>query len=236
MKKKNIFFSIIAVFAVVSTLFFYSCSEEPTDFVNDEICKDLVLSDAENQNSIVMRISSDDPSILEYYNESNFVIIPISTDQSFSDAVSEYYALNPINEEINDCLEDENDIQELEDDANEPSVNMTIIDKKLYKGVRNIAITVITPDFGDVRGFSTQHHYSYNQESRCEIERTSWAHRVYYGLFYKKYESNSWTEIKGFPTKLSNNDPKSYHYDPCYKYDLKVKARKSKHYTYAFEE
>lgn len=91
MKNKSLIFSTLFVSVVVfATLFFNSCSKEDNELlsVSDQVdlanleYKDLTIADINNENSIVMRVSSEDASLLDYYSESNFIIIPIKENQA----------------------------------------------------------------------------------------------------------------------------------------------------------
>ena len=239
MKNKTFISTNLFVLTVLCGFVLSSCDTESTyepksksDLAKNLSAKELTLTDESGSNSIIMEISSADASLIDYYTTNHFVIIPIKEDQTFATAVEAYYAKHPSLEEGEEEEDDDSPVL-----GNEPSVNMIILKKNLTPGIRDVAITVIAPDFGDARAdFSTVHHYSFNQETKCTIERKSLLHKVYYGLSFKEFETSAWTEIIAFQTQLNNNDPQSFHQSPCFKYDLTVRRRKSKHYTYSFSE
>lgn len=168
MNKKNIIFSIIVVFAVVSTLFFNSCSDnEDIEYgtYNNEFSKDIEVFDDTNKNSVILKISSPDQSIVERYKKENFSLV-----------------LNPTNEEIIDECVDEVFDESIEDEIinqkNSFFVSIGVISKNFTYEVEEFEIIETEPDFSDLRASWKEKAY-YSQQDGVYCKRTSWNRRVY---------------------------------------------------------
>lgn len=129
---------------------------------------------------------------------------------------------------------EEEDLADTDDDG--MSVNMVIIEKKLQKGITGVAVTIIDDKTSDERAkFKTVHHYSQFQEDKVYLERTSWAHRVWGGITKQTKKDGPWTTVLNYD-KLANGDPHEFTNHDAYKYDIRVRRRRSSHYTYSFTE
>ena len=225
----------IAFFSLIIATFFVSCSKDEDNILQEEspilFSKEIEVFDINNECSAVMKISSEDASLLEFYTEKNFEIIPVKESQTFEEAVDAYYAANPISEE--DSVAEEEDDEIIIGDSDAPTVNIEKVSENLVEGVKYLAITSIAPDFGDARGWHVSTYWDFTGADYCDIKRKSWAHRVYYGLFYQEVKFNTRTLVSPY-VKLTNNKLYTHYLPNLWAWDLKVKYRKTKHFTYSF--
>jgi hypothetical protein len=225
MKKKNIIFSIIAVFAVVSTLFFNSCENEDSVMTikksTEDYSKDITLE--KDGNIVIMRVSSQDESLINLYSEENFELVPIPEGKDLCDML--------------DLVEGDSSEEDLEDfPVTSISVSFTTISETRAEDIKSVAVTFKHPDFGDERSWGYWWHYSQEGVDKTAVICDShWWYKVYYGLKYKAYSNSSWSTVISEWTKAPNNDCKSRTKSLVYQYQFHVKARKSSVYTVDFE-
>ncbi len=229
----------IAFLSLIIATFFVSCSKDEDNIPQEEspilFSKEIEVFDLNNKCSAVMKISSEDASLLDFYTEKNFEIIPVKEGQTFDEAVDAYYALNPITEDEGLTEEEEEeDDESIIDDSDAPTVNIEMVSENLVDGVKYLAITSIAPDFGDARGWHISTYWDFVPHRYADIKRTSWAHKTYYGLHFGPSTYN-WLVF--YPKWMKNNRTYSHEIpdNPLgYCWNFKVKYRKTKHFTYSF--
>ena len=178
-----------------------------------------------------MKISSEDASLLDFYTEKNFEIIPVKEGQTFDEAVDAYYALYPIPED-EDLTAEEDDDESIIEDSDAPTVNIEKVSERLVEGVKYLAITSIAPDFGDVRGWNISTYWDFSGSLYCDFKRTSWLNNVYFGI---KCNDNPYDWLVEYPKWAKNNKLYSYSQPVNFEWwDLKVKYRRTKNFTYSF--
>lgn len=228
----------IAFFSLIIATFFVSCSKDDDNILQDEspilFSKEIEVFDLNNECSAVMKISSEDASLLDFYTEKNFEIIPVKEGQTFDEAVDAYYALYPIPED-EDLTEDEDDDESIIEDSDAPTVNIEKLSENLVEGVQYLAITSIAPDFGDARGWNISTYWDFDHHRYADIKRKSWLHKTYFGLHYEYSNLTSGGWLVPYPKWMKNNKTYSYEApDGTYYWNFKVKYRKTKHFTYSF--
>ncbi len=237
-KMKKIILILMPLALVFAAFVFNACEKEEsnnTQKVSDELTqmyfKEIQLADKEGINSVIIKVSSSDASILELYSSYNFEIIPVKDGQSLNEALTEYYGEQNESDQIDDNLDTE------EDDSENviPSVSFQVISKDLGDGYRNVAINYLHPDDGDERAkWRYYNHYGY--EDCVTITRVSWNRRVYVGVYYKWTSSSRWSTITGTWFKLKNNESHNKCKTGSYQLKARVKAKKSGAYTIEFDD
>lgn len=227
----------IAFFSLIITTFFVSCSKDEDNIPQEEspmlFSKEIKVFDLNNECSAVMNISAEDASLLDFYTEENFEIIPVKEGQTFDEAVDAYYALYPIHE-VEDLTAEENDDESIIEDSDAPTVNIEKVSEKLVEGVKYLAITSIAPDFGDARGWNISTYWDFVPHRYVDIKRTSALHKTYYGLHL---ESLTYNWLVPYPKWMKNNKTYSHEIpDGNDFWNFKVKYRKTKHFTYSFHD
>ncbi|MDA3882426.1 MAG: hypothetical protein PF481_04030 [Bacteroidales bacterium] len=239
MKKKSLFFSTLFIGVAFSTLLFNSCEKEDnalepanTD-ANVTYSKDVQLYDKAGENSVIMRVSSDDQSLLKLYTSDNFEIIPIKNGQNLDEALVEHYGeINSIGADSAENLEDETPNL----DENAQVIAFQIISKDLDDGVDNIAVNYVHPDDGDERAkWRYYDHYGY--EDYVTITRVNFWRRVYCGVYYQASSPfSTWSTIVGTWYKLSNNEQINKGEVGSYRLKARIKTKKSSAYTIEFDD
>ncbi|HPE18766.1 MAG TPA: hypothetical protein P5200_14025 [Tenuifilaceae bacterium] len=238
MKRKSlnyitIFFGAITCFL----LLFYSCQKEEDKFsiMNTSTLKfqkDVQVADETRENTITIRVSSNDESLPLLYSEKNFKLIPIYEGKSSCETINSIYTDNYSTEYTE---------QESNEENSKVSVNpisFEIISQKLAENVKGIAITYMHPDFGDDKGEQYFWHYSQaiqNLERTASICDTHWWWDVHFGLKYKAYSTSSWSTVVSEWTKVPNKDCTTKTKDIIYQYQMHVRCRRSSAYTVTFE-
>lgn len=234
MRSNKLFY--IGFFSLIITTFFVSCSKNDENVLPKEspivFSKEIEVFDLNKECSAIMKISSEDASLLNFYTEKNFKIIPVKEGQPFEEAVDSYYKVNPMPEEETEDDEDGDAANIIENSAG-PTVNITKIREKLVEGVKFLAITSISPDFGDVRGWNISTYWDFTGSLYCDFKRTSWVNNVYYGI---AYNSQPYVWLVEYPQWAKNNTLYSYPQPTEFFewWDLKVKYRKTRNFTYSF--
>ncbi|MFW5852011.1 MAG: hypothetical protein ACOCWB_07300, partial [Bacteroidota bacterium] len=216
-----------------------SCEKEDDALVptntdpNVRYSRDLQLYDKIGENSVVMRVSSDEQSLLELYSADNFEIIPIKNGQNLDEALFEHYGeINPISADSDGNVDD--DMSTL--DENAQVISFQIISKQLDDGVDNIAVNYVHPDDGDERA-KWRYYDHYGFEDYVTITRVSFWRRVYCGVYYQKTSPlSSWSTIVGTWYKLSNNEQVNKGEVGSYRIKARIKTKKSSAYTIEFDD
>lgn len=178
----------------------------------------------------MLKLGSNDQSILEMWTADNFELLPILEGQSFTEA---FNAMYPSDENITDESDAIADDLKNEDVAS--SLSIMFVSKNLNKGVKDVALTTIPPG-NDSRDWNYQTYYSQiNIDKTFYIERHNFWHRVFFGLQYMAYSTSSWSTIVSEWKKIGNNDSYSYTRNPCYQMKARVKYRSTSHFTIYFE-
>ncbi len=236
MKNKSLVFSTLFIAVVSFALLFNSCSKEEEELIqqntndNLEYSKDIQLYDKSGDNSVMMRVSSDDQSFVELYSTDNFEVIPVKVGQSVDEVLEEYYGPQDDPEDVEEDVD--TDSEGL--DNEEPSIAFEIVSKDLKDGIQNVLITYLHPDDGDDRAkWRYYDHYSYHDY--VTITRVSFWRRVYLGVYYQANSySSPWSTITGTWYKLSNNEQHNKGKVGSYRLKARIKTKKSSAYTIEF--
>ncbi|WP_075343601.1 hypothetical protein [Tenacibaculum agarivorans] len=238
MKIKQFFFRGLLFFAMSVVLMLASCSSENEPELNLDdtnqqttYIKDITIFDESKENSIVMRVSADDPSIVENYSKDNFKIIPVPIGKTTAEVLTNINVADE--EETNGYIE--SDAQAIA--VNAPEINFETISKNLNSGIKNVAITFLHPENNDYRASWSVYTHTSDQDIDhvAFITRHSVTRRVYIGLEYKPYSTSSWSSIIAAWKKLKNKDVVNEQRSICHQFKLRVKTKKSSAYTYSFE-
>lgn len=234
--QKNIFKTLL-FFAISATLILSSCSKEDEQGLNNTdnqttFSKEITLQDESGENSIVMRVSSDDPSLVENYSKDNFKITAVPFGKTTAEVLNTIYDTN--DEASSEDLENDADVSTV----NAPEVNFETISKNLKDGIKNVAITFSHPESNDDRASWKiyTHTSDINIDHVAFITRHSVTRRVYVGLEYKATSASSWSSIISAWDKLKNKEVINEYKSTCYQFKMRVKTKKSSAYTYSFEE
>jgi hypothetical protein len=221
---KSKFIAIITI----GLLIFNSCQKENvTSEVNldDEFgkfTKEIIVYDSIGENSAILKLGSNDKSVLDMWTADNFELVPIEYGQTLSEIMNEKYP-NATNEVEDVDIEEEGD-----DDIVAAEISTMFISKDLQEGVKNVALTTYPPYDEDMRGWSYDTHYSVKEPGNnvtVNIYGHKW-HRGYYGVYYMKYESSGWSTIKSEWTRIKNGESKSCNRKPCYYMKTRRKSKK----------
>ena len=235
MKRKNSIINVFLTMAVMFTaLFFNSCSkedsiktEEKDDF--GKYTKELTIFDKNKENSAILKIGSNDESILNMWTADNFELVPIKHGQTLADVMNA--TEDNGEEEISDESSDDEDIVAAE-------MSTMFISKNLKDGVRNVALTTKPPYDEDMRGWSYDTHYSEainNNTVTVNIYGHNRWRRGYWKASYKKRQSSGWSTIQGGWTKIRKGQSVSKTRTPCYKMKARRKYKKGS-VTIEFED
>lgn len=239
MEKKGSIFGGLILVAFVATALFSSCTREEANpskpqatNYKQEYSKRIQLFDKSGQNAVIIRVSSEDQSLVEQYSSKNFEVVPIRKGQSLNEAVQAYYGTRN---------EDQESLEEASEEAYVDAANISfeIISMELSEEHINIGLTFIHPEDNSLRAsWKYYTHYSaagQGLEQTASIERHSFWRRVYFGMYYKAYSWSGWSTIISPWRKLSNNDSYSANRNPSYQFKVRVKTKKSSAYTVSFE-
>jgi hypothetical protein len=224
---------MLALF-ILSVALLNSCSKDDTSVskvsVGDEYgkyTKEIVVSDENSGNSIVLQLGSNDQSILEKWSAKNFGLLPILEGQSISEVISaKYSSTENAADEIEDGMQNENVAS---------SLSIRIMSKNLKSGIKNVALTTFAPE-SDLRGWNYATYFSQiNVDKTFYIERHSLLHRVYFGLKYMSNSTSTWSTIVSEWNKLNNKESYSVTRNPCYQMKARVQYKKTSHFTIYFE-
>lgn len=240
MTKKSFFKSKLFAILALGALVFNACQQENAIVteanLNDEFgkfTKELTVSDVSGENSAVLKVGSNDESVLNMWTDENFELVLIKEGQTFDDAMAEAYPLQESEESDLDNLEDN-----LDDDIVAAEISTIILSKHLNSGIRNIALTTISPYDADMRGWSYSTYYSDavsdNTVTVNVYGHNRW-HRGYWGATYKKYSYSGWSTIVGEWAQIKNGQSDSRTRTPCYQMKARRKYKKGS-VTIEFED
>ena len=205
--------SLFATAAMAAALI--SCSDEdaqkPIDSVDAEFgkfTKELIVFDAEKNNSAVLLVGSDDESVLNMWTADNFTLIPIKEGQALADVFE-----SNVSDESSD---EENEVEDGDEDENvAASISTKFVSKKLQEGVKNVALQITDPYDESMRGWKYSTYLSDyfgkpDGENRgivtCNVYGRNAIHRGYYGISYLKYSYSNWSTLVGEWTRIKNNE------------------------------
>ncbi len=230
MKKVINLLTVIIIFATVFT----SCEKLEVQNENNfgYFSKEIKITDEEENNQMVLKISSNEEDIINYFSEENFEIIPVLEGQSFSSANKEFFKNHP--EYTTNIETKETDV---ENNGESYSVTVEIVEKNKNDNVKSLTIFCKPPDIPNKGGWNYMTYYSQkNIDHTFHIDRNSFWHRVFFGLQYKANHNSSWSTTISEWKKLSNNSSYSYTYSRCYQMKARVKFKKNNDFTVNFEE
>ncbi len=199
MKQKSLIISLLFLLATVFTsLIFYSCTKESpqTNQLNQEYFKDFEVFDESGKNSIILKVSSDDESIVSMYSTNNFQLV-----------INPEPFLSEVTEEVEEELDNYSDEDAI-------SITMGVIEERFADNVIEYEIVKTQPhEFNDLRASWTKEHY-YSPRDGIKIRRTSWFRRVYVWTKYCNTNcgtgdsdiENGWNSSNYNDYKLSNNE------------------------------
>ena len=243
MKNRKSFIKIIfLIFTVVTSMAsFNSCEKRNTPeqetTIEDEFgnfIKELIVYDSTGDNSAVLKLGSNDMSILDMWTANNFDLITIQNGQTLKDIMNKRY---PNDKEYETDIE--NDENDEDNNITASEVSIMIISKDLKDGVKNIAITTKPPYDEDMRGWSYSTYYSQSiSDNTVTVNvygHNRW-HKGYWAASYKKHSStNGWSTIVGEWSRIRNDEAASRTKTPCYKMKARRKYKKGS-VTIEFED
>lgn len=213
MTQKCLYKSVFAIVAMATAVI--SCSKEdaqqPVNSIDDEFgkfTKELTIFDAEQNNSAVLLVGSDDKSVLDMWTADNFTLIPIKEGQTLADT----YESNASEE----TLDEEDEVDGGDEDENVAAkITTKFISKNLQNGVRNVALQITDPYDESMRGWKYGEHICeyagiYNSDRgriTCTVYGHNMIHKGYCGIYFLNYSySTDWSELVGEWTRIKNND------------------------------
>ncbi|WP_299465836.1 hypothetical protein [uncultured Microscilla sp.] len=222
---KRIHFSAIFALALIVMLNACKNSEKevsvPAANDSQKFSKNITVFDKSGQNSIVMRVSADDKSLIEQYTAANFVFTALKKGETIARPQT-------TGTEENGETED--------NAANAQHVSFEVMQRSLAPEFSKIAITFNHPDDQSRASWKYYWHYSQaNVDKSAFIERHNMWRRVFFGLKYRPNSGSSWSTIVSTWYKLSNNQSYSVDRNPCYQFRFHVKTKKQSAYTAYFE-
>lgn len=177
---------LFAVAAMASATIYYSCSKEDAQQPQtSEFSKTIEVFDDCGLNSVVLKLTSDDQSVVDMYSADNFQLIinPVPYEEPETDAE----------------VDDEEDDNEIYSDDDAVSVSISIMEKNFVEEVQDYELERTQPDgFKNLRA-SWSKEYFPSRERGIEVTRTSINRRVYLttkygtGEKYTKSAIDSWT-------------------------------------------
>ena len=205
--------SLFAIAAMAAALI--SCSDEdaqkPIDSVDAEFgkfTKELIVFDAEKNNSAVLLVGSDDESVLNMWTADNFTLIPIKEGQTLADVFDSKVSEESLDEDV--------DVEDGDEDENvAASISTKFVSRNLQDGVKNVALQITDPYDSEMRGWKYSTYYSdcYGDYSghnsgkvTCNVYGHNVIHRGYYGISFMKYTYSNWSTLVGEWTRIQNNE------------------------------
>lgn len=234
----------ISIF-IVAILFLAACTKQES-IVDDELGKDtkkaeqnlgkyqkeLTIFDKSKENSVILKLWSNDETILKEWKESDFEIMVILNNESFDDAYNKKYQSNRIDSEINDEFQKDEKLEQI----TEPIISIMIIKKNMAKGVGNIALTFLSNSSNTKWDFPPALYSSEFKRNRtATIRGYKSLYRAYYGVDIKSESESAWTilasqwqQIKDGETHLQSSN--------CYQMRVWKKYRSSGAITVSFND
>ncbi|MBR2195169.1 MAG: hypothetical protein IKP62_07755 [Salinivirgaceae bacterium] len=191
---------LFAVAAIASATIYYSCSKEDAQQPQtSEFSKTIEVFDDCGLNSVVLKLTSDDQSVVDMYSADNFQLIinPVPYDEPETDAE----------------VDDEEDDDEIYSDDDAVSVSIGVIEERFVEDVQGYELERYQPEgFKNMRAkWSSECFHSRNH---CiKVTRQSINRRVYlttkYG-FYGYGESDdaiisTWKDGNVIDALIKNN-------------------------------
>jgi hypothetical protein len=222
-------FHFSAIFALALIVMLNACknsNEVNVPAANDsqEFAKNITILDKSGLNSIVMRVSAADQSLIDQYTAANFEFTALKKGESLP------------NPQTTGTETEEN--EEVADDnaATAQHISFEVIERSLAPEFSKIAVTFKHPENQARADWGYYWHYSQaNVDQTAFITRRNFWKRVYFGLKYKSSSTSSWSTIISEWYKLSNNQTYSADRNPCYQFRFHVKTKKQSAYTVNFE-
>lgn len=235
MKQLN-FKSITGVFLVATLLFFGACSKENIELEQEiseknygEFSKKVTVAD--DNNSVILQLWSDNESELDNLGAADFEIMPIFITETFDEAYERTY---PKSENNPDNIVFD-DMDKADQKYDKPSVYVMIVEKNLDDNVENIGLTILS---------NTEKGWSYppallssaDQRYRTATIRgyKSWW-RAYYGVDIKADENAYWTERVAQWQQIKKGETHNVRSD-CYQMRVWRKYKNSDAITVAFDD
>lgn len=222
---KRIHFS--AIFALALIVLLNACNNSqtevntPTPDDSQNFSKDITILDESGQNSIVMRVSAADKSLIEQYSAANFVFTALKKGEAL--------VFPRTNGTEEDDVVTDNDVVA-------QSISFEVVQRTLAQEFSKIAITFKHPDTQSRASWAEYTHESQiNVDQTAFITRHSATRRVFFGLKYKSTSGSGWSTIVSEWLKLSNNQSYSTDRNPCYQFKFRVRTKKQSAYTVYFE-
>ncbi len=198
---------LFAVAAMASATIYYSCSKEDAQQPQtEEFSKTIEVFDDCGLNSVVLKLTSDDKSVVDMYSADNFQLIinPVPYDEPETDAEVE---------------EDDND-EGTYSDGDVVKIGMCVLEENFVEEVTSYDIEKTQPDaYKDLRAKWTK-DYIFSTKGGVAVTRTSINRRVY--LTTKSGNKNSGT---------SNSDIEYGWYDGEYNGKLLSNKQTGKDWT-----
>lgn len=223
---KRIHFS--AIFALALIVMLNACKNSntevnvPTADASQEFSKNITIFDKSGQNSIVMRVSAGDQSLINQYTAANFEFTALKKGESLPKPQT-------TGTEENEEVADDNA-------ATAQHISFEVIERSLAPEFSKIAVTFKHPEGQSRADWGYYWHYSQvNVDQTAFITRRNFWKRVYFGLKYKPSSTSSWSTIVSEWYKLSNNQTYNVERNPCYQFRFHVKTKKQSAYTVNFE-
>lgn len=182
-----------------------------------EYSKQVEARDATGANRVVVTVTTDDPELLDRYDDDAITVIPVRAD-----------ALPP---ELD--VDDDAPIKEPDDGADDDYVDLVtydVVSADLEPGVTGYLLDdsrVPQPKIG-------WHNYWYYSSEDCvAVQRVKLIRRVYVSLWVKATSGSSWDQ-KVENKKLGNNETLERCYTGSHELKVKVRTKKKKAFTIEF--
>ncbi|MGI6478319.1 MAG: hypothetical protein ACOX0M_02630 [Salinivirgaceae bacterium] len=201
---KNIISNILFITVVSIALLFNSCSEKESTNPNQldqKYSKNIEIFDKSGKNSIILKVSSDEESIVSFYSADNFELL-INPEPFVAEETTE------------DTEDDSDDDFDNYSDKDAISITMGVIEERFSDNVVEYEIVKTYPiEIQDMRASFTKEHY-YSTRDGVRIKRTSWNRRVYVWTKYCNANCGTgdadieygWISANYNDYKLNNNE------------------------------
>lgn len=220
---KNLTIYVMAT--MVMTLAFGSCkkdtNQKTTNLYNEsdfgKYSKELVITDAEGENSAVLLVGSNDKSYLDLWTEKNFELIPVKYDENTKDVLDEFYGHT---KQIESPMEE----NEGEIDTGKEIFTMFLA-KNLTDDVEKVLLYEKAPETGE-KGWKYETHYSGALDAggtlTCYVYGANFWHWGYYGLQWRSSINQDWATIVSEWRQVGRNDTYTHSKTKCFQ----MKARR----------
>jgi len=223
---KKIHFSIFTIVALMFVL--NACNNSKSEvqpaFSEDALTftKDVVVYDQIKQNSVTIRLSAADKSLLDEYDATNFVLTALKKGQKIAATQQDQ------GQEADSDLET--------DENPSPGIAFEVVQRNLSAEFTKVAVTFKHPQTDSRKKWGYYWHYSQaGVDHTASIDRSNAWRRVFFGLKYKQTSTSSWSTIVSEWRKLGNNDTYTAERATSYQFRFRVKTKKQSAYTVYFE-